>query len=298
MNTLIILSPLAVGYLIKLSQPQLLKLIGHALTAMVYLILIIMGMGLASLDNLGEQMGNIAQMVTVLVGLTLIANLAALPLVDRWLPLTVQLSEQQSNTAAMVRESVQLALVVIGGFLLGLVIPLPHSTLDPLALGILMAILLLIGIQMRAANMSLRQILLNPRGLAIAAVVLITSLAAGAAMAWLFELPIPHGLAIASGVGWYSLSGAMISQELGPMMGSVAFLSDLARELVAIVLIPMLMRRTPAGAIGYGGATSMDFTLPMIQKSGGPMTVPVAIVSGFLLSLSAPILIPLFLGWA
>ena len=46
----------------------------------------------------------------------------------------------------------------------------------------------------------------------------------------------------------------------------------------------------------YGGATALDFTLPVIQKSGGIQVVPVAIVSGFILSLLGPILILGFLA--
>ncbi|MDA4675332.1 lysine exporter LysO family protein, partial [Enterobacter asburiae] len=42
------------------------------------------------------------------------------------------------------------------------------------------------------------------------------------------------------------------------------------------------------------GATSMDFTLPVLQRSGGLDMVPPAIVHGFLLSLLAPVLIALF----
>ena len=117
----------------------------------------------------------------------------------------------------------------------------------------------------------------------------------GAVFAFCLDLPILHGLALASGFGWYSLSGILIGAELGPVWGSIAFLSDLMRELVAIILIPMVIKRSPFTAIGCAGATSMDFTLPVIQKSGGSQWVPSAIVSGFLLSLAAPILIPLFL---
>lgn len=296
MDALIILSPLLVGYLIKLTAPKLLKAIDHGLTAMVYLILAIMGMNLAGIDNLGQELGQIVTITSSLIGLILLANLALLPLVDKVLPLNVELRSGNSGILSMAWESLQLALVVVAGFALGLMFQLPQQWLDQAAMAILMLMLLLIGIQMRASGMTLRQILLNPRGLALAAIVLVTSLFAGAVTAYGFDMPLNHGLALAAGVGWYSLSGALISQELGPVMGSIAFLSDLSRELIAIVLIPLLMPRSPACAIGYGGATSMDFTLPVIQRCGGAQTVPVAIVSGFLLSLAGPILIPLFLA--
>ncbi|MBB3189500.1 uncharacterized membrane protein YbjE (DUF340 family) [Halomonas cerina] len=75
------------------------------------------------------------------------------------------------------------------------------------------------------------------------------------------------------------------------MLGGIAFLNDLTRELVAFVLIPLVIRRHAALAIGYGGATAMDFTLPVIQQHGGVACVPIAVVSGFLLSLLSPPLI-------
>ncbi|HCR5894645.1 TPA: LysO family transporter, partial [Shigella flexneri] len=42
------------------------------------------------------------------------------------------------------------------------------------------------------------------------------------------------------------------------------------------------------------GATSMDFTLPVLQRTGGLDMVPAAIVHGFILSLLVPILIAFF----
>jgi uncharacterized membrane protein YbjE (DUF340 family) len=61
------------------------------------------------------------------------------------------------------------------------------------------------------------------------------------------------------------------------------------------MLIPGLVRRSRSTALGLCGATSMDFTLPVLQRSGGVEIVPAAIVHGFLLSLLVPILMALFL---
>jgi uncharacterized membrane protein YbjE (DUF340 family) len=57
---------------------------------------------------------------------------------------------------------------------------------------------------------------------------------------------------------------------------------------------PGLVRRSRSTALGLCGATSMDFTLPVLQRSGGVEIVPAAIVHGFLLSLLVPILIAFF----
>lgn len=296
MDSLIILAPLLVGYFIKISNTRLLQGIDKALLVIVYLILSIMGMELAGLDNLAQELRSIASIVSVLIGLTLLANLVALPVVDKYWPLHLGRGRGNIRMLEMVLESLQLVCVVAGGFLFGLWVKVPVHTLEVATMVILMVLLFLIGIHMRASGITVKQIVLNPRGLCIALVVLLSSLVAGAGTALWFGFPVPHGLALASGVGWYSLSGILVSAELGPVMGSVVFLADLSRELIALIIIPLLMPRSPASAIGYGGATAIDFTLPVIQRSGGPETAPVAIVSGFLLSLPAPVLIPLFLS--
>ena len=42
------------------------------------------------------------------------------------------------------------------------------------------------------------------------------------------------------------------------------------------MLIPGLIRRSRSTALGLCGATSMDFTLPVLQRSGGVEIVPAA----------------------
>ena len=66
--------------------------------------------------------------------------------------------------------------------------------------------------------------------------------------------------------------------------------------IVALIAWFALLGGIAVAAIGYGGATALDFTLPVIQKSGGIQVVPVAIVSGFIMSLLGPILILAFLA--
>jgi uncharacterized membrane protein YbjE (DUF340 family) len=203
-----------------------------------------------------------------------------------------------SKLAAMAGSLALVAVVVLGvGLgLAGRALPGLHDGAETLAEWVLYALLVLIGCQLRNSGMPLRQILLNRHGLAIALVLAATSLAGGLLAAPLLDLRASEGLALAAGFGWYSLSGILVGDALGPAMGGVAFFNDLARELFAFVLIPLVIRRHAALAIGYGGATSMDFTLPVIQQHGGVTCVPVAVVSGFILSLLSPPLLLFFLS--
>jgi uncharacterized membrane protein YbjE (DUF340 family) len=89
-----------------------------------------------------------------------------------------------------------------------------------------------------------------------------------------------------------------MGDAFGPVYGGASFMIELLRELISLVLIPMFISRKPCTSIGYAGATAMDFTLPVIQTTGGVRCVPVAIVSGFILSLLVPVLMLFFVSLA
>ncbi|MBE0403577.1 MULTISPECIES: lysine exporter LysO family protein [Halomonas] len=302
---LIVLLPLIVGYLLRIRSPYLQQLINRAVSGSVYLILLFMGVGLAGLENLTSQLSRLGGNALLLFSITTAFNLAALWWLSRRVALQtgdspVVKNAPTSKLAAMQGSLLLLAVVAVGvitGLLLG---PRLGETLftaaELLAEWVLYALLVLIGCQLRNSGMPLKQILLNRLGLAIAVTLAVSSLLAGLAAAPLLSLSWNEGLAMASGFGWYSLSAILIGDQLGPLMGGVAFFNDLSRELLAFILIPLVIHRHTALAIGYGGATSMDFTLPVIQQHGGVACVPIAVVSGFILSLLSPPLILFFLS--
>ncbi|WP_107851420.1 lysine exporter LysO family protein [Oceanimonas marisflavi] len=295
---LIVLLPLALGYCVPCRSQSLVHFINLAVARMVYLILFLMGISLAFVDNLSTHLGTIFTLCGVFLACITACNLAGLWLLDlRRGRVEGERGAPVISKWALLLDSVKLCLVILGGLGLGQFLDPEWFAVETLSEWALMLLLLLIGIQLRNSGMKLRQILLNRWGLAIALMVVVSSWLGGLAGAWLLDLPLTQGLAFASGNGWYSLSGILIGDALGPVMGSAAFLNDLARELIAILIIPALMRRHPSCAIGYGGATSMDFTLPVLQRSGGVAIVPVAIVSGFVLSLAGPVLILGFLSF-
>ncbi|MCB8888891.1 lysine exporter LysO family protein [Vreelandella malpeensis] len=304
---LIVLLPLIGGYLVRVRSPRILHTINRAVSASVYVILVLMGVGLAGLENLSSQLSRLGGYALVLFALTTLFNLAALAWLSRRLALRAGdspvVKDAPTSKLAAMRGSLGLLAAVVAGVVVGLALgPLlghgVYSLADTLAEWVLYALLALIGCQLRNSGMALSQILLNRLGLAIAVTLAASSLLAGIAAAPLLSLSITEGLAMASGFGWYSLSAILIGDQLGPLMGGVAFFNDLARELFAFMLIPLVIHRHAALAIGVGGATSMDFTLPVIQQHGGVACVPIAVVSGFILSLLSPPLILFFLSFS
>lgn len=292
---LIILLPLVAGWLLPLRQPAFLRLVNRLLGWMVYIILFFMGISLAFLDNLSRNLLSVFHIALVSALAILLCNLLALRLLEKKRPWQHKhRQEALPSRLRMALDSLTLCGVVVAGFLTGLtqLAFLRHaSTASEYAL---IFLLFLVGVQLRGSGMTPRQILLNRRGMLVSVVVLLSALLGGAIAAALLGLPLKAGLALASGFGWYSLSGILMTEAFGPVIGSAAFFNDLVRELTAIMLIPALIARHRSSALGLCGATAMDFTLPVLQRAGGNEIVPAAIVHGFVMSLLAPLLIAFF----
>lgn len=293
---LIILLPLILGYLIPIKNKVILSAIHRSLNSMVYIILFLMGITLALLENLSVHLVSILIYALTFFACIFSLNLIALLLLDKIDPWKIPKHKQEKppSRLKMVFESLQLCAVLIIGFLVGLIgFEFLHYAEKGSQIA-LMILLLLVGLQLRNSGMSIKQIFVNRRGTVIALVMAVSALIGGAIAALLLGLPVKMGLALASGFGWYSLTGIVLTDAYGPVMGSAAFFNDLARELAAIMLIPMIINRYRSTALGICGSTSMDFTLPVLQRSGGVSIVPAAIVHGFVLSLMTPILMAFF----
>ncbi|MBY6033709.1 lysine exporter LysO family protein [Marinobacter daepoensis] len=297
-GALLILAPLFFGFMVSLTNRRLMTMIHYVVEALVYFILALLGLGLGQMEGLLDQLGTMAGQVTALVVLLLVANLAGLWLFHRWQPMHTDVADAgpRPGYGRLFLAGLKPLMAVLAGVLLGYFLFPELPMVDEVATWALMLLLFLIGLQLRNAGLSLRKLLMNRQGLGIALTLVLSSMVAGLVLIPWLEIPWHQALALASGFGWYSLSGIVIGDALGPAWGGVAFLNDVLREIIALALIPVLIHVRPAMAIGYGGATSMDFTLPVIRSSGGLTCVPVAIASGFLLSFLSPVMMGVFLS--
>lgn len=124
--------------------------------------------------------------------------------------------------------------------------------------------------------------------------IIVGSLIGGLISGFIFDMPSNLSLSIASGFGWYSLSGVILSNICGAEAGTIAFLTNVFRELFAVLTISLLADKlTKITAIAPAGATSMDTTLPLIAEATDEETVVISFINGALLSSLVPILVPL-----
>lgn len=110
------------------------------------------------------------------------------------------------------------------------------------------------------------------------------------------DRPASDLLAVASGLGYYSLSSIIISASAGEMLGVLGLLANLFREILTFLLTPLLARRLGGLApVAAGGATAMDTSLPLITRYAGPEYAVISVFSGFILTLAVPFLVTAFL---
>ncbi|WP_369582907.1 lysine exporter LysO family protein [Kingella oralis] len=290
----LVLTPMFVGFAVRLPKPYL-KMLDRMLVWLVYVILLLIGIGLAQVGGLWSLLNDIALRVALLFTLLMVCNLAMLCAFDGVFPWQQRAQAAHGTHHVDMTGGIKQVAVVALGVAIGKLLPPALLPPDFAATGALMLLIFVVGMQLRGAGIALRQVLLNRRGWQTALVFMLSCAVSGCLFAWMQpEISLAQGLAMSSGYGWYSLSGIVITSAYGAQWGSVALLNDLLRELFALLFIPMIMRRFPSAAVGVGGATSLDFSLPVIQQSGGLAAVPVAISFGFIVNLAAPILMVVF----
>ena len=302
MTILSTLGPLLIALLfgywvnIKFFTPER---VAKGLNQLVYLILGLIGFSLGALDNLMEKLLIAGYQAIVLFLLVSVLSLAALYVSGLRFDSAAKNAAKQApenKTAHALIDAIKTILFVITGVIVGFFTKDWLTGVDELVTGLLYVLLFLVGCQLRQGNYRLRKLFLNAQGVIIALVTIAATLLSGWIGSLILGLSWNQGLAVVSGFGWYSLSGILITGLGDPVLGTTAFLLDLGREILALMLIPFLARLNSHMSVGYSGATAMDFTLPMLGKFHGADIVPVCIASGFIMSILAPILIPLFLG--
>ena len=133
------------------------------------------------------------------------------------------------------------------------------------------------------------------RVLVIPAGIVAGSVLGGLACAPLAGMSLPEGAAVASGLGWYSLAGVMMTDIAGAQVGSITFLANLLRELVSFFSIPWIARHLNyPTCIAPAGATSEDTTLPMLIRCTNGETVVLSVINGVICSTLVPVLIEAF----
>ena len=151
-------------------------------------------------------------------------------------------------------------------------------------------LMLLVGISI-GSDRRLGEILrtLRPRVLLLPLATTVGTFAGTALVSLFLSYSVSECLAVGAGFAYYSLSSIFISQYKGAELGTIALISNIARELITLLLTPLLARYLgPLAPISCGGASTMDTTLPVITRYCGKEWIFVSIVHAMILDFSVP----------
>jgi uncharacterized membrane protein YbjE (DUF340 family) len=188
---------------------------------------------------------------------------------------------------------------VLAGFLVCLWLPgrvTAALPMEALGGGILDLLLCCIGFDLGAELDKLHLRNLAPHLLLVPFVNIALTLLCALAYSLLKGIPPREGMLVYAGLGWYSLSSVLIAGRGFVVLGLLAFIHNVFRELLAILTAPLAARISPYLPVYLGGATAMDVMLPFVQRSSGRAYTLVSFYSGVICSLAVIPLVNLLLA--
>ena len=185
--------------------------------------------------------------------------------------------------------------VLVIGWLFGYFMkpPIPSEYINPAIIIELLILILVIGLDI-GSSINKKFIAHGSLGVAIAVSAMLGSAVGGLLLSYVLGLSLPESLGVSMGMGWYSLVGPLLSVKFGPAIGTLAFLANFLREQLTYFVVPFMVMGgfRDVSLVSIGGATSMDDTLPIYRLYIGETGGFTAFVSGFVITMILPILLP------
>lgn len=295
------LGGIALGYICRNRTMGWVK---HLITGLIWLLLLVLGLEVGSNGRVMDSLLTLGgESLLLALGATLGSVLLAKAL-WQWVnrvekrkndDATENVEIDASSTLSALKGSVVIVAFFVMGVMLsrfGLVTMHPDgNNIGYLALASLMTA---VGLSIGSDPNTMKRFATINRRLALLPLLTIAGTLAGSAIV---SLVLPHRtlsdcMAVGSGMAYYSLSSIFITEYRGAELGTVALLSNIAREIIALLMAPLLVRWFGRlAAIAAGGATTMDTTLPVITRVSGKEMVVVSIFHGFITDFSVPFLV-------
>lgn len=128
--------------------------------------------------------------------------------------------------------------------------------------------------------------------------VFIGSVAGGLAVGVLLGVPAEWSMISGSGMGYYSLTGAFMTENYGIEAGTYGFMVNVLRDVFTVALLPVLRKISKGSPIASGAGGCMDTMLVPVTSVVGPELGMVAIISGTVITFVVPVWLPVAAGIA
>lgn len=300
---------MGVGFMLGLVVPSkalLLRIISKCTTVLVILLLFTLGLGLGVDEALIAALGKLGVQSVVIAVLCVGGSVAMGWLFAKHLHRgEVERSRSRGGELKALAGSATYLLVFAIGVVAGVLLGERPELLEryDVTTYLLYGLMLVVGFSVGSDRASLAAIRSMSAKMLLLPVVTIVGTFIGGLVAYLLlrEFTVSEVSAIGAGYGYYSLSSVLIGETVesaarGAMLGSIALISNICREVMSILLAGPLARWLgPLAPICSAGATSMDTVLPFVVRASGREYAVVSVYHGVMLTVLCPILVGFFL---
>jgi uncharacterized membrane protein YbjE (DUF340 family) len=127
----------------------------------------------------------------------------------------------------------------------------------------------------------------------ISAAIFVGSILGGVISGLLLSMPMHISVMSASGMSYYSITGAYMTQVYGIEAGTYGFVVNVMREFITVLFLPLLIKISKGSPIAGGAAGDMDTMLVPVTKFVGPELGLVTLITGTILTFAVPIILPM-----
>ncbi|MEE0741332.1 MAG: lysine exporter LysO family protein [Emergencia sp.] len=313
-----------IGYMIAarlVKNKEKLSFIGPVQTMAIVVLVFSMGARMGSNEEVIHNLNKIGLYALILAVVIIFFSMSAVSLVRKFIlkldkyghPKT-ESTEEANKTEEILQEETSsgssMTLIIVVTVCLGLIFGylmiqkgiFAYESFDAFAGEVirvgLCVLLFLVGMDLGVENTFIEDIKsVGFKILALPAAVVVGSLFGAVICALFIPLSVREAMAVAAGFGWYSLAPAIIMEEGFVMASAISFMHNVFRETLGLLLIPMVAKKIGyIEAIGMPGSGASDVCLPLIVKSTRSGIAIYSFVTGILVSLMVPILVPVLIG--
>ncbi len=136
----------------------------------------------------------------------------------------------------------------------------------------------------------------GPRVLVFPFAIVMGTLLAAFIVSLFLPITARESMAVSAGFGWYTLAPIILA-EYSTEISALSFMYNVMRELLGIILIPVVAKYVGfVECTSLPGAAAMDVCLPIVEKATAPNITIYSFITGVVLSISVPIMVPLMIG--
>jgi uncharacterized membrane protein YbjE (DUF340 family) len=136
----------------------------------------------------------------------------------------------------------------------------------------------------------------GPRVLVFPFAIVMGTLLAAFMVSLFLPITARESMAVSAGFGWYTLAPIILA-EYSTEISALSFMYNVMRELLGIILIPVVAKYVGfVECTSLPGAAAMDVCLPIVEKATASNITIYSFITGVVLSISVPIMVPLMIG--